>query len=433
MKVTTHIIAILVLISSFISYANNNLVFNTANSLLLKNHSREAYELLKVNHHSDSTNPQEYFLLAMASKNIGKVISAKKYLNKAIKLSPNDNARLKLELANLEYQLGNSDIAKEHLVAVQATNPPKMVGDNIGILLTNIENGTAPKNYSVSVNLGYLSDSNVNAGPSVDSILMFGLPFTLSADAKENSDNAVKYGISFNHNKILTDAQTWQTSASFNATNYRKLHNYDSISLALSTGPSYKMGSWFISSPIVYDRVKIGHENSYYSYSYGIAPQFRNQITKQLAQTFVITTSKKKYQSGNNKDTKNHSLTYNLNYQINPQSYMSFGLNTSRIDSKIATSDNKTNGLNLSYGYGFANGVQLGLSANYSKTKYQGVEVAYGKTRDDNALNVGVNASYAINAKQNISLSISRTNNNSNIEMYQYKHKQTNLNWNYRF
>jgi hypothetical protein len=63
----------------------------------------------------------------------------------------------------------------------------------------------------------------------------------------------------------------------------------------------------------------------------------------------------------------------------------------------------------------------LGLSANY------------GKTRDDNALNVGVNASYAINAKQNISLSISRTNNNSNIEMYQYKRKQTNLNWNYRF
>jgi hypothetical protein len=193
------------------------------------------------------------------------------------------------------------------------------------------------------------------------------------------------------------------------------------------------MGSWFISSPIVYDRVKIGHDNSYYSYSYGVAPQFRNQITKQLAQTFVITTSKKKYQSGNNKDTKNHSLTYNLNYQINPQSYMSFGLNTSRIDSKIATSDNKTNGLNLSYGYGFANRVQLGLSANYSKTKYQGVEVAYGKTRDDSALNVGVNASYAINAKQNISLSINRTNNKSNIEMYQYKHKQTNLNWNYRF
>jgi hypothetical protein len=112
---------------------------------------------------------------------------------------------------------------------------------------------------------------------------------------------------------------------------------------------------------------------------------------------------------------------------------MSFGINTSRIDSKIATSDNKTNGLNLSYGYGFANGVQLGLSANYSKTKYQGVEVAYGKTRDDSALNVGVNASYTINAKQNISLIINTIDNNSNIGMYKYKRKQTNLNWNYRF
>jgi tetratricopeptide (TPR) repeat protein len=427
----------LLLITTILSFslnsANNQTNLIITEQLLAKGSFQDAYDFLMVDFDENSTNPQEYFLLAMASKNTGKVISAKKYLNKAIKLSPNDNARLKLELANLEYQLGNSDVAKEHLVAVKATNPPKMVGDNIGILLTNIKNGTAPKNYSVSVNLGYLSDSNVNAGPDVDSILMFGLPFTLSADAKENSDNALKYGISFNHNKVLTDTQTWQTSASFNATNYRKLHNYDSISLALSSGPSYKMGNWTISSPIVYDRVKIGHDNSYYSYSYGVAPQFRNQITKQLAQTFVITTSKKKYQSGNNKDTKNHSLTYNLNYQINPQSYMSFGLNTSRIDSKIATSDNKTNGLNLSYGYGFANRVQLGLSANYSKTKYQGVEVAYGKTRDDSALNVGVNASYAINAKQNISLSINRTNNKSNIEMYQYKHKQTNLNWNYRF
>jgi autotransporter adhesin len=77
--------------------------------------------------------------------------------------------------------------------------------------------------------------------------------------------------------------------------------------------------------------------------------------------------------------------------------------------------------------------VQLGLSANYSKTKYQGVEIAYNKTRDDNVLNLGVNLNYPIDKKQNISLGVNHTNNKSNIEMYKYKRKQINLNWNYRF
>ncbi len=48
------------------------------------------------------------------------------------------------------------------------------------------------KAWSFSFGLGYEYDSNVNAGPGVDTILMYNLPFTLSDDAKGNSDYAKK-------------------------------------------------------------------------------------------------------------------------------------------------------------------------------------------------------------------------------------------------
>jgi len=83
---------------------------------------------------------------------------------------------------------GQMNEAKKEFNAVLATNPPQVVGENIKRFLEMIE---AQKNWYARVSVGFLSDSNVNAGPVAKSVLILGVPFELSTDTRERSFIAI--------------------------------------------------------------------------------------------------------------------------------------------------------------------------------------------------------------------------------------------------
>ena len=61
---------------------------------------------------------------------------------------------------------------------VKAKNQNPKVGENIDRFLAAISQGT-PKTWRITGNLGWMYDSNANAGPTTDSVILFGLPFIL--------------------------------------------------------------------------------------------------------------------------------------------------------------------------------------------------------------------------------------------------------------
>jgi tetratricopeptide (TPR) repeat protein len=323
-KLLTTTILSLAIFTTFASHsANTDLELTIAQDMLNKNQAKDGYDFLLAGFDESSVNPLEYRLLGILAKTNGKLFTAKDYFNLAIKHSKNPalTGEMKLELAQVEYQLGNGDIAKSYLSQVKSSNPPKKVGDNIDNFLEVIATRGTPSKYRFNASVGLIHDSNVNAGPSVDSVLMFGLPFTLSTDAKATSDSAkvLKFGAS--HNTAIADDKSVQSSLSLSKTDYNKLDNLDSLSLSLSSGVSYKISDktdynkldnldslslslssgvsykisdkTVVSVPFVADWVKIGHDNSYYSYSYGIAPQLRHQIDKQLSANGNMAISRK--------------------------------------------------------------------------------------------------------------------------------------------
>jgi len=415
---------------------NTNIELNIAQDMMSQNQAKDGYDFLLAGFDESSKNPLEYRLLGILAKTNGKLFTAKDYFNLAIKHSnkPALTGEMKLELAQVEYQLGNGEIAKKYLTQVKANNPPKLVGDNIDNFLNIINTQGTPKKYAFNASIGWTHDSNVNAGPTADSVLMFGLPFTLSEDAKSTSDSAKVLKFGANHNTSLSDEMSVQSAVSISKTDYNKLDNLDSLSVSASSGVSYKLDDkTVVSVPLVVDWVKIGHDNSYYSYSYGLAPQLRYTIDKQLSANGNMALSRKKYQATGKGDSENLSLGGGLSYQINNKSYVSGGLSLAKTNADTDSSSSKSKGLNARYGYNFASGFQSSVGLSYNKSKYGGLEPAYTQIRDDKTTTLSLNANYKIKQIGSLVFSVSKTSNHSNLAIYEYDRRQTSVSLNRRF
>ena len=275
-KLLTLICFGLVAVTAFAQFANAEDFQLKAVSLLEAGDPQAAYTLLMEHVDKSSKSPQEWFLLAMSAKESGRpaeeVIN---YLKKVIELDPRAG-RPKLELAHILQSQGKNDEAKQYYMEVRALHPPKAVGDNIDAYIAAMDREV--RNWHVRTLVSSIYDTNANAGPAIDSVLMFGLPFELSEDAKKTEDTGYKLGLGLDHYKKITERVSWQSGLSLNYTDYQKVDSLDSTHISLSTGPTWRVGKKAVlSTPVIYDWLRVGHQRSYYYYLFGLG--FRPEIS----------------------------------------------------------------------------------------------------------------------------------------------------------
>jgi outer membrane protein len=420
-KLTT----ISLLTSTLLFAASVKEINKEATSYLKANESAKAYQLLESEYKKGNFDNQTLFLLGTSAKQQNDVDNAIKYFEELLSRDKGAH-RVRLDLATLYYKKQNLDKAKELLLIVKSSNPPKKVGDNIDGFLAAIEKGI-PKNWSINASLGYLYDSNVNAGPNTDTVLMYNLPFTLSDDAQRNSDYAFLYGISLNHLKQFDDF-SWQSSIGANITDYRKIHNLDSKSIYISTGPSLKKDNTTYSLPFILNTSIIGHKDRYYSISKGIAPQISYQLKPNISLGLTLGLQNKDYYQSSNKESNSVTFSPSSRYFLDQSSYVSLGAYLGKENSKTETNSNNSKGLNIGYYKAFSQNLNTYFSASINSTNYEGEEIAFNKSREDSARVLNGNISYFIDSiKSNLSLNLSYTKNISNIDMYDYDRKQIGL------
>lgn len=426
-----HIISLLVfaLSSTSVLAANTDQDLQQAVSLLQGGSPKQAYERLLQNHEQNSKNPQEWFLLGISAKQSGRFEEATRYFERLLEIDPNAS-RAKLELAEIAYQQGNGNEAKQLLLDVKAANPPAGVVATIDRFIANIAaSEQQQKSWRLRASVGWMHDTNANAGPDVDSVLLYGLPFVLSTDAKETSDDALVTRLGFDHLKGISNTLSWQSNLSASWTDYRDLNNLDALYLSFSTGATWKQNGRMIwSLPVVADWVKIGHDNSYYSYSYGIAPQLRYLLNDRLSFSVGTSVSKKKYQSSSDRDLTAWALSPSLDYKVSEKGSLRLGLTGAKEDSGLDIYSNKLWGVNASYFHNFSKDLIATVRAGYSDSQYKGFEAAYTEKRHDKTTRFGLDLTYHVAPiDSELLFSISHTNNDSNLPMYEYGRNQVSL------
>ena len=395
-------------------------------SLLDAGQGREAYQLLSSTFEPASAGPQDWFLMGMTAKAAGQQQAAAKAFARVIIISPASAGRSKLELAQLYFNNGNYGEARRLLLEVRAENPPPQVRQNIDRYLALM--GKAPEEDALKfrTSAGVTYDSNVNQATTKDQVTMFGLPFTLSDDAKAQDDFYATLKFEMDHVAHLTPDVDWQSGFAVTRKEYFELNQYDSFMLEASTGPVFKLGeATLLSLPMSIDLMRYDNGNDFYSIVAGLAPQLRTKLSDKASLTLAGNIAHKHFFKNGDRDTWSYDASTNVDYAVG-QGSLRLGGSLGKDDSGIDTYSNWRAGLNASLYQPLGENLTGSIWASFMHSDYEEKEAAYTEARKDDRVSVGGDVRYALQGPGvDLILSGSYTHNASNLDLYGYEQFQT--------
>ncbi len=123
------------------------------------------------------------FLSATISEAEGNYRRAEKLYRQILRENPSLH-RVRLDLARSLFLRGNMDAADYHFRLVLAADIPDKVRQNIRHFLDRIRR---EQSWDAAFSFAIVPDSNINTGPNIKSVTIFGQPLQLSDDATETS------------------------------------------------------------------------------------------------------------------------------------------------------------------------------------------------------------------------------------------------------
>ncbi|TQM89914.1 porin family protein [Roseinatronobacter monicus] len=416
-----------------------------AQQLMAADQYEQALHLLESAHDPTTATTQEFFLLGMAAKQAGDLPRAEKYFRAALEREPGAG-RIRLELAEVLFRQGKLDASRAELVAVQDSNPPEQVRQNIGMFIAQVDAAKADprmrpqgpqKNWSAYITAGFTSDSNVNAGPENDTVFLYGLPFTLSSDAQKTQDIAFFLRAGVSHQHQLDSGITWRTNLNLSYTKHSKSSAYDTTNLSASTGPSFRIGERVgLSVPITFDIQRFNEQGGWHTQSVGLAPRLQFAAHPQVQVFLDTSVLRKRYRGNSDRNLTAYTFNPSLNYQPTENGNIALGLQYGREISGLDIHTNTVLGAYLGYQHVFREqGIRASVTASYTDTKFKGIQAAQTVARHDISRRISANMSYDLPQVQGLSLlgSVSYQDNKSNIDMNNYDRLQLSLSVTRRF
>jgi len=433
MRNYTILILLLVLINSLLleCYSSElNLTIDQVNakaiSKLKHSQNQDAYALLLHYYNNDKEfiNNQTLFLLGLSAYKCNFYDLSIKYYKELLYLDSSAN-RVRLELAKSYFHINEYEKSSEQLKIVKSNKPPQEVLANVNKFLKVIEDSQNKKNWNMSFSLGYLHDSNANAGPESDTIIMYNLPFRLSSTNKKKESNALKLTLAANSINSINKRLNILNSFNINFTDYDTINTLDSNDLRLSSSLNYKTSSLYFELPFSANRLSIGHDKDYYTLNYQISPSIFYKLSKNIICGLGTSFHDKHYHSGGNNDSKIYSINAKGKFVFNKSSFSELRINTGTEQSNNYLNKNNYIGVNISYFKKIFKNTNFYIYANISKTDYKNIEAAYNKKRNDFLSFFTCNISYFYPLiKSEIIGSYSYSNQNCNIETYEYDRNQ---------
>lgn len=399
----------------------------------------QALGLLEAAHDPATASTQEFFLLGVAAKQAGQLARSEGYFRSALQREPNAG-RIRLELAEVLYRQGKLDDSRAELVAVRAMNPPEQVLQNIDGFIAQVDQARAnpnagprgpQKNWNAYITAGFTSDSNVNAGPDTDTVFLYGLPFTLSSGAQETQDTAFFVRTGINHQTQLDNGIVWRSSTNLSFSNYFEADAYDTTSLSVSSGPSFKLSDQVgLSVPITYNVQRYNKQGSWYSQSWGIAPRLQYAAQDNLQFYLDTSLSHKRFNDNGDRDLTAFTFNPSLNFQPDENGNIAVGLQYGRENSGLDIYSNTVRGAYIGYQHNFREkGIRASITASYISTEFEGIQAAYTEAREDVSRKLSASVTYTIPEMDGLSLlgSVSYQDNESNLDINNYERTQFSL------
>jgi len=356
--------------------------------------------------------------------------------------------RARLELAVAYYRATQFEEAEQNAKKVLADpKTPATVRLSIIAFLAKIKSEKARfekvgSTYSVSVEGGYLYDTNVNVGPSSDVVNIGTQTLRLAAGSSPQSDGAVTLSGTFNYSyqtgKVVrvggkSAAVLWQSQASIYSKQYNDLSEFNLDVVSLSTGLAFIAPlEWRANLNLRVDNIELGSDAlAFYT---SLLPSITWQLNKTTELTVNASLADRDYKQSNDevRDSFYKSIGVVLGKRyMNGKVSLQAGLTL--FDEDADDDRFSRDGTNVFLGANWEAWENGSLYASFSQrnSKHEDPEFLFNEKRDEREERFVVGFRHQFSNKYLdkwvLKGSYSNTDNRSNVDIFTYDREVTSV------
>jgi len=410
-----------------LSFTEMNSRVLAAAKLLKKGDHAKACSVLKTL--PNQGNPRDQlmlniqFLLGQCSAGLGLYEDSKKYLENVVKLD-SGQARPHLDLALVYQYLGEYGAAtKQYDTLLSMHNVKPKVKEKVEFLLDNQPDALR---YQVEFSAGVILDSNVNNGPTSETVKIYDKEFAFNIESLPISASGKGFGAGLSAEKLLDRSSKLKGSVVLKNAVYDQSDEYDSSVLDTSVLYSRKKGRAEYGLKPGFTTVSLGGEPLLNVF--GVDGSVSNVLRSGVRVNALLGYQNFQYSnnSGLNVQLIRSQLSFKYQYRSNLilNSKMGLGLGSA------ATAENSYNQLGFSIGADYSPQAPLLFSLKYqlSSTGYNGKMAGFESARSDTRGHVSAMMSYNLKAwslpRVTLEAGFNSYDNRSNIEVYDSERNQ---------
>lgn len=390
-------------------------VAKQAVSLLEAGNPKDAYNFLRVYYEQYKEDNDINFLLGQSCNMLGKPAEAIEYYQKILRKDP-QLPRVRLELGRAYAASGKRTEARQEFNTVLASSPPPVVAQHIEKFLAQME---AQKDLNIRLSLGYLFDSNVNAGPD-GQIVSNGWQY----NGVKRSDHALTTALQIDQFRETGTDSAWQTGLQYSRTDYRNATDLSWDELNIYSGPLKRVGDVTYSLPVNVRLTNVG--GSRFSYVYGITPQVQYKLSGNKELFLSMNAQSREYFTNDyrNGESWAFNIAERFNFNQERNRFIEIGVGIGKEQARDLSFSNNNSNLYVTYYTPLSNGLWLLLRPSVTWTRYKGDDgftqlVGAPAARNESQYGLQINL-IKTQGSWNYTFGYSYTRNRSNIDIYTY-------------
>ncbi len=285
--------------------------------------------------------------------------------------------RVRLEMGRAYFLMDRYTDAERQFLYARAGDLPKAVLANVDMYLAAIRQR---KTISYGLSFAIAPSSNLNAGPSTDTVSLYGLPFQLSPDAKAKSGVGLTLDANGEWAPRVGEQTKWRVGAQLHRAQFSK-GEFDDMTVASYTGPHVTLKQWDLNAQVNASRRWYG--DSGYAASWGPSADATYLINPRLGVGASISLAHITYdlnalQSGTG---ELHGL--NFIYTPTPASFMRGVVAFGRQDARTPAFAYDSRLMTFSYVREFGGGLTLSVAPTVTAIDYDAALAAFPAPRRD--------------------------------------------------
>jgi tetratricopeptide (TPR) repeat protein len=346
--------------------------------LLIQAHRlTEARRVLIALERADPRDNQVQFLLGMIAMEEKAYPEAIRRFRRILAREPR-SVRVRLELGRAFYLAKDYDNAERQFRLARAGDLPPTALANVDQYLFAIRQ---ERRISTNLSLAIAPDTNLNAGPSLSAVDIFGLPFQLSSDARQRSGVGIALGVGGEWSPPISGALRLRMGAQFDGVHYPSAGAFDDMTLGVYAGPRLVYRRWDVS--LLATGFERWYGRSFYNSGVGGSLQATFFATPRLGVTASLGAQQVTYRPPAGQGGPAVSGSLGGFYTASPTSVVSGGVSVSRQDAGQGVYSNTATQVQIGYFRDLPGGFSASIQPSIAHINYDAAQAGFGVPRRD--------------------------------------------------